>query len=292
MMDLVDLGLINYNEALKIQEELRGRRQREEVRDRLLLLEHSPVFTLGRRDCDEDIISPRETIASDGIDIIKTNRGGRITYHGPGQLVGYLICNLNEVVKSANIPPLCDRGREPTEGGWPRKCPEARAVGRKGRLGGVDLPPLTPPYTEILIQRLMKSGAGFRLKDPLEDKGGERGIKRFVFLIEELILRVIAEFGIEGCRDPEHPGIWVGCDKIAAIGLHVSRGITQHGFALNVDPNLDHYRHIIPCGIKARGVTSLGALLQKSPSMNDVKLSLITHAGSVFGANLKVNSRS
>lgn len=79
--------------------------------------------------------------------------------------------------------------------------------------------------------------------------------------------------------------------KIAAIGLHVSHGITQHGFALNVDPDLDHYRHIIPCGIKARGVTSMGALLREPPSMAAVRSGLIAHAGTVFGTTLKVNSR-
>jgi len=223
MIECIDLGHINYNEAMEIQRDLSLKRERAEIPDRLLLLEHPPVFTLGRRDCDEDIVSTRELIASDGIEIIKTDRGGRITYHGPGQLVGYFICNVNEIVKS--IPPLC-----------------------KGRLGGVDLPPLTPPY-----------------------KGGEHGIKRFVWLIEEILIRVLSDFGIKGHRDPDHPGVWVGKDKIAAIGLHVSRGITRHGFALNVSPDLGHYRHIIPCGIRQRGITSMEAILGRAPSLEEVK---------------------
>jgi lipoate-protein ligase B len=197
MIECVDLGLINYNEAWKVQEDLRLKRERGEISDRLLLLEHPPVFTLGKRDCDEDIVSARGLIAKDGIDIVKTNRGGRITYHGPGQLVGYFICSVNEI-----------------------------------------------------------------------------GVKRFVWLIEELLIGVLSGFGIEGNRDPEHPGIWVGKNKIAAIGLHVSRGITQHGFALNVNPDLNHYRHIIPCGIKARGVTSMEVLLGRSPSVEEVKKTL------------------
>ncbi len=214
MIDCFDLGLIGYSEAWRVQEDLRLKREKEEICDRLLLLEHPPVFTLGRRECDEDIVSTRELIAKDGIDIVKTNRGGRITYHGPGQLVGYFICNVNEVV---------------------RHC-------------------------------VIASGAK---QSP--------GIKGFVWFIEELLLRVLADFSVKGSRDPDHPGIWVGRDKIAAIGLHVSHGITQHGFALNVNPDLSHYRHIIPCGIKARGVTSLACLLEKAPSVDEVKHAIHAH---------------
>jgi len=236
MIECIDLGLIGYKESWQIQEDLRLKREKGETPDRLLLLEHPPVFTLGKRDCEDDITSTREVIAADGIDIVKTNRGGRITYHGPGQLVGYFICNVNEAVKSANIPPLC-----------------------KGRLGGVDLPPLTPPY-----------------------KGGVRGIKHFVYLIEELCLNVLSGFGIKGRRDPDHPGIWVGQSKIAAIGLHVSRGITQHGFALNVNPDLNHYRHIIACGIKGHGTTSMQVISGTSASIDRVKRSVRELAASVF----------
>lgn len=194
MMLCRDLGLIDYNEAWLIQERLRSEREKNVIPDTLLLLEHPPVFTLGKRDCPQDIISTPDEISKDGIEIIKTNRGGRVTYHGPGQLVGYFICSIDNV-----------------------------------------------------------------------------GVKRFVYEIEDLLIRVLADYGIKGDRDAKHPGIFVGKNKIAAIGLHVSKGITQHGFALNVSTNLDHYRHIIPCGIKDRGITSLEVLLRRIVPMDEVK---------------------
>jgi lipoyl(octanoyl) transferase len=210
-IDCHNLGLIDYRRAWEMQKELHARRANDEISDTLLLLEHPPVFTLGKRDCPEDIISSPDLIASDGIEIIKTERGGRITYHGPGQLVGYFICRVSEM----------------------------------------------------------------------------GGIKRFVFLIEELLLRVLADYDVKGGRDPAHPGIWVGKNKIAAIGLHVSRNITQHGFALNVNPDLDHYRHIVPCGIRDRGVTSLERLLNEAPSINEIKEKISLKIQDVFIAYLK-----
>lgn len=208
MIECVDLGLISYTEAWGIQEELRARRERGDICDRLLLLEHPPVLTLGKRECEEDIVSSPEAIAADGIGIVKANRGGRITYHGPGQLVGYFIFDVADV-----------------------------------------------------------------------------GVKRFVCLIEELLIQLLSDFGIQSHRDGEHPGVWVGRDKIAAIGLHVSRGITQHGFSLNVDPDLSHYRHIVPCGIRGRGVTSMKMLMGTCPAMDAVRTTLKTKLDGLFIKN-------
>ena len=236
MMECRDLGLISYHEAWQIQERLRDERVKGVIPDTILLLEHTPVFTLGKRDCPQDIVSTPETIASDGIEIIKTNRGGKVTYHGPGQLVCYFICSINTISS-----PL---------GG--EACPERS---RRGR-----------------------------------GEGG-RGIKRFVYLIEEVCLGILSDYGVKGTRDPEHPGIWIGKDKIAAIGLHVSKGITQHGFALNVSPNLDHYRHIVPCGIQDRGVTSLEAILGKTISISEVKDKTLPHIKKTFRHKVKVDSR-
>ena len=230
MIECVDLGLIDYQKAFGIQEELRSKRQRGEIADTVLLLEHPPVFTLGKRDCPQDIVSSAETIAQDGIEMVKTNRGGRVTYHGPGQLVGYFICNLRRI----------------------KSMPDTKSP----------------------------SGVRYRYYTTLEEKGG--GVKNFVHFIEELCLGVLSDYGIKGSRDSEHPGIWVGQDKIAAIGLHVHRDITQHGFALNVSCDLSHYRHIIPCGIKGRGVTSLETLLGYAPAMADVKDKLKKHIKRIY----------
>ncbi|MBI4211669.1 MAG: lipoyl(octanoyl) transferase LipB [Deltaproteobacteria bacterium] len=202
-----DLGIITYQDAWDLQEKLRAERLAGEIPDTLLLLEHPPVFTLGRRPCETDLLVPREVLQDAGIEVIQSNRGGRITYHGPGQLVGYFIFSLDSVKKS---------------------------------------------------------------------------VQEFVCAVEELCRLTIADFGVVGTRDQEHPGIWIGKNKIAAVGMHFSRGVSQHGFALNVNPNLMHYQYIIPCGIHDRGVASLESLLPESPSMNAVKERLQTHLREVF----------
>lgn len=199
MMDIkiLDLDLIPYIKAWEIQENFRQKRIAEEIPDHLLLVEHPPVFTIGKKDCDEDFCSSKSEIIADGIEIVKTNRGGRITYHGPGQLVGYFICKLNGL-----------------------------------------------------------------------------GVKEFVHNIEEVCIKTLSNFDIKSHRDNEHPGVWIGKNKIAAIGLHVTHGVTMHGFALNVNCDLAPYRHIIACGIRDCGVTSMAESKNGSVDMRDVKKTL------------------
>ncbi len=197
-MDIKDLGLIKYQKVWGLQQELHKKRIANEVPDTLLLLEHPPVFTLGKRDCSADILSTPEDIAADGIKIIQTNRGGKITYHGPGQLVCYFIFNIKQT-----------------------------------------------------------------------------GVKKFVWILEEACLQTLAEYGIQASRDQKNPGIWIENNKIAAVGLHVNNHVTQHGLALNVSCNLNHYQHIIACGINQRGQTSMHCLLNKKPAMSEVKQKMI-----------------
>lgn len=178
-------GCVPYPEAYALQEALHAARLRGEIPDTLLFLEHPPVFTTGRQDVAADWRLTPDDIRSRGIDIVSTNRGGRITYHGPGQLVGYFICDLN-----------------------------ARHV----------------------------------------------GVADFVRWIEEGLMAVVARYGIESHLDKAHPGVWVGTNKLAAIGLHVRHGVTLHGFALNVTTDLTPYAYCVPCGIQDRFVTSLNTL--------------------------------
>ena len=206
-MECRDLGVLPYAQAWKLQDELREARIAGRTGDQLLFVEHPPVFTFGRRDCSEDLLVPAEVIAKEGIEIIKTNRGGRITYHGPGQIVGYFICSLDSV---------------------------------------------------------------------------QMGVKEFVCAVEKLLIRTLADFEITATRDPEYPGVWVGRDKIAAIGLNFSHGVSQHGFALNVTPNFNHYQYIIPCGITDRGVTSMERVLGKVPSPHAIKERLTVNQQTVF----------
>ncbi|PIR20142.1 MAG: octanoyltransferase [Deltaproteobacteria bacterium CG11_big_fil_rev_8_21_14_0_20_47_16] len=183
---LLNKGPLPYQDAYALQESLHAERARSAIPDTLLLLEHAPVFTTGRQDVSHDWLLTQDEIRAHNIDIVNTNRGGRITYHGPGQLVGYFICDL----KNQSI-----------------------------------------------------------------------GVADFVHWVEEGLIGNLKSYGITATRDAENPGVWVGQQKIAAIGLHVKKGITLHGFALNVTTDLTPYTYCIPCGIQGKGVTSLSTLL-------------------------------
>lgn len=206
-----DLGTLPYAEALSLQQRLREKRLAGDIADQLLFLEHPPVITLGRKECHDDIVSPPDNLQRDGIEVVKTDRGGRSTYHGPGQLVGYAIVSI---------------------------------------------------------------------------RGFGMGVKEFVSAIEEVCVRALSDFGVKAARDPEHPGLWVGGNKIVAVGLSVTRGITMHGFALNVDCDLAPYRHIVACGIAGRGVTSMKRELGGAPERTSVNERIRAHVRTIFNCML------
>ena len=192
---LLHLGRIPYAEGLAIQQQVIAARKQNLIGDTLLLLEHPPVLTLGRNAHRSNVIVSDEFLSQHGIEIHEINRGGDVTYHGPGQLVGYPIVDLR--------------------GDWP---------GKKGpHLGPVD----------------------------------------YVRLVEEALIRACGDFGVMAQRIKGSTGVWtipggsVQEKKIAAIGVHVSQGVTSHGFALNVTTDLRDFGWIVPCGIADRGVTSL-----------------------------------
>ncbi|MEO6801962.1 MAG: lipoyl(octanoyl) transferase LipB [Granulicella sp.] len=192
---LLQLGRISYAEGLAVQARVVAARKAQEIGDTLLLMEHPPVLTLGRNAHRENVLLSDEELAARGVELHEINRGGDVTYHGPGQLVGYPIFDL--------------RGDLP---------------GKKGpHLGPVD----------------------------------------FVRLMEEALIRACAEFGVTTQRVCKRTGVWTIAGgsilekKVVAIGVHVSQGVTSHGFALNVSPDLRDYRWIVACGIADRGVTSL-----------------------------------
>ena len=194
-INLFHLGRVPYGEALAIQQQVIAARNQNLIADTLLLLEHPPVLTLGRNSVRSNVIASDEFLAQRGIELYEINRGGDVTYHGPGQLVGYPIIDL--------------RGDLP---------------GKKGpHLGPVD----------------------------------------YVRLLEEVLIRVCGDFGVMAQRIYKRTGVWTIAGgsilekKIAAIGVHVSQGITSHGFALNVTTDLRDFEWIVPCGITDRDVTSL-----------------------------------
>ncbi len=183
-LTIAELGLVGYKEALKLQEHLRDLRAADKVKDTLLLLEHNNVITIGRRGKYSNIKIPISFLEKEKVDIHEVTRGGDVTYHGPGQLVGYLIFDLR------------DHGRN---------------------------------------------------------------IRDFVWNIQEVFIRMLKNhFHIESSRgEGLYTGVWVGNEKITAIGLSVKRWVTMHGFAFNINTDLDNYKWINPCGITDKGVTSL-----------------------------------
>lgn len=196
------LGSISYEDGLALQARLVAERRAGAIPDTLLLLEHPPVITLGvkTRRGPNHIVATEETLADAGVTVHETGRGGDVTYHGPGQLVGY---------------PILD---------------------------------LAPDRKDVHI---------------------------YVRDIEEVLIRAAASFGIEAKRLPGLTGVWVGADgqeeKLAAIGVRISRWITSHGFALNVSTNLAHFNLIVPCGIVDRHVTSLEKLLGRTVTIGEAE---------------------
>jgi lipoate-protein ligase B len=208
------LGLTPYAEALVLQEELVARRKRDEIPDQLLLLEHPHVITLGRAANRANVLADDATRARLGVELFETGRGGDVTYHGPGQLVGYPI---------------------------------------------VKLP------------------------------SGHQDIRRYVRNIQEVLIRAARDFGVEAePRGGDFVGVWVGAEKLAAIGVRVSRWVTMHGFAFNVATDLNYFQLIIPCGIRGHGVTSLQKLLGRPVEMSAVVESVTRHFGEVFDREIVV----
>lgn len=179
-----DLGRMGYGEAYALQRELLDKRKRGEIPDQFLIVEHPHVITMGRNGRFENMLASEELLARSGISFFQTDRGGDVTYHGPGQIVGYPILDLRE---------------------W------------------------------------------------------KRDVVAYVRGIEQAIIDALAEFGIEGGRVEGATGVWVGEAKICAIGVHISRWVTSHGFALNVDTDLRYFQYIVPCGL-TKPVTSMRQL--------------------------------
>lgn len=205
-------GQIAYGEALAFQLACveRLRTGSPEAGGYLILLGHPPVITVGRSGTPDNILVPRERLRNEGIEVFDVSRGGDVTYHGPGQIVGYPII-------------------------------------------------------------------------PLNDHGGD--VHRYLRDLEWAIIRSLADFGIVSQRRPRYTGVWVGRDKIAAIGVAITRWVTYHGFALNVAPNLDHFALIRPCGITDGGVTSMEKLLGRAVDRAEVEKRLVGHFSEVFGFN-------
>lgn len=201
------LGRTRYADAWTLQQQAFDLRRSGLLGDVLLLNEHEHVYTIGKGGNDDHLLASDEELTRTGVDVFHIDRGGDITYHGPGQLVGYPILDLNTY--------------------------------------GTD-------------------------------------IHRYLRNLEELLIRALKDFGIEGQREQGMTGVWVKGEKIAALGVKVSRWITMHGFALNVNVDLSKFDRIIPCGIFHKGVTSMERLLGGALSMDDVARSVCEAFEEVF----------
>ena len=212
-LEIRRLGVTSYIDALELQKRLVEQRRAGEIDDVLLLVEHPPVLTLGVRGDGgrSHILVSEAELSARHIDVFETGRGGDITYHGPGQIVGYPIIDLNP-----------DR----------------------------------------------------------------RDVHKYVRDIEEVLIRVAADFGITAGRIPGLTGVWVGDEKLAAIGVRIQRWVTSHGFALNHTTDLSHFNLIVPCGIADRGVTSLERL-GCAASRFEVEDRIAAHFAEVFRRDLR-----
>jgi lipoyl(octanoyl) transferase len=242
LISVVQLGTVDYATGLRLQQQLVELRKAEKIRDVLLLLEHSPVITLGRNAKAANVIASPELLARRGVELFECDRGGDVTFHGPGQIVGYPIFDLRDF---------------------------AEPDGKRKTLGVVE----------------------------------------FVRRLEEVLIRTCADFAIPTKRVPGLTGVWTDAPsddahvetatsavrrseasppanaaeaKIAAIGVHISRFVTSHGFALNVNADLSFFKLIIPCGITSKPVTSMQQELGHSPNLNTVAESISRNFGTVF----------
>ena len=206
---LRELGRTDYGTALELQRQLIAERQQGLIPDQLLLLEHPHVITLGRNGKAANLLASGEVLSRAGIAFYPTDRGGDVTYHGPGQLVGYPIMDLRE---------------------W------------------------------------------------------QRDVGAYVRAVEQTIIDTLADYGISAGRIPKLTGVWVDDRKIAAIGVHISRWVTSHGFALNVSTDLSYFQYIVPCGL-TKPVTSMAALGVVA-SLHEVGQTLAAHFGRVFDCEM------
>jgi len=209
---IVNLGRTDYKQCWDLQQRLLERRVAGCVGDHLLLTEHNHVYTIGKSGDDDHLLANEEELRSKGVAVYHNDRGGDITYHGPGQLVGYPILDLNNY------------------------------------------------YLDL---------------------------HRYLRDLEDVIIQTLACYEVKATRDADYTGVWVGSDKVCAIGVKTSRWVTMHGFALNINTDLSHFGRIIPCGIFEKGVTSLKQLVGREVDLNEVGERVAMEFGRVFGSEMR-----
>ena len=241
---MIQLGTVDYATGLRLQQQLVALRKEEKIGDVLLLLEHSPVITLGRNAKAANVVASRELLAQRGVELFECDRGGDVTFHGLGQIVGYPIFDLRGYARGAP-----DAAVRPGEPGIRFDAPE-------------DI------WNSSTLRKTL-------------------GVIEFVRRIEEVLIRTCADFTIPTKRVPSLTGVWTESEsKLAAIGIHISRFVTSHGFALNVNTDLSYFDLIIPCGITSKPVTSMQQQLGRELNLKAVAESISRNFGVVFQSQI------
>lgn len=211
-LNILDLGKKDYKEVWDLQKVIHQKRIEGEISDTLIIVEHNPVITMGKSGKDDNLLMPFKKLEEKGINFYRIERGGDVTYHGPGQIVGYPIFNIRD---------------------------------------------------------------------------GLIGIKSFIKRIEDIIIATLKDFNIKGEKKEKMIGVWTESGKICSIGIAVKRWVSFHGFAFNVNTDLNHFDYIVPCGLKNVTMTSMQKISNKSVSMDDVKKSIIDNFGKLFNRETK-----
>ncbi len=204
---VLNLGVEAYRPVLELQHRIVAAKKEGWPYDVLLLLEHEPVYTLGRHADESYILADRALLAEQGIDVIRVERGGEVTYHGPGQIVGYPILDLSHFRKD---------------------------------------------------------------------------IRWYIGAMGDVIIRTLADYGIHGEFDPKYPGVWTSGGKICAVGVKNERWIMYHGFAMNIDPNMEHWKWIVACGLVGKSVATLKGELGWLPPADEVRQRIVSHFEEVY----------
>lgn len=243
VISVVQLGCVDYASGLRLQQKLVELRKAGQIGDVLLLLEHTPVVTLGRNAKAANVLLSPEQLALRGVEVFETNRGGDVTFHGPGQLVGYPIFDLRGIERSQVTGLRSQEIRSQVPGVGSQEEPARKT------LGAVD----------------------------------------YVRCLEEVLIRTCGDFGIPTKRVAGLTGVWTEQEpeaKIAAIGVHISRGVTSHGFALNVNTDLSYFDLIVPCGITSKPVTSMQKELRREVDLNAAAEAVSRTFGTVFASQM------
>ena len=281
MISLVQLGTVDYATALRLQQQLVDLRKQEKIGDVLLLLEHSPVITLGRNAKAANVIASPDLLAQRGVELFECDRGGDVTFHGPGQIVGYPIFDLR---------------------GYTRGAADASSAQRK-HLGAVD-------FVRRLEEVLIRTCADFAIPtkrvpgltgvwtDPQsgsspilsfraeENDSQNRSLESRNRLSDDAATSYVGTAASAVQQSAASPSASTAEAKLAAIGVHISRFVTSHGFALNVNTDLSYFNLIIPCGITAKPVTSMQQELGNPLDLNAVAASISRNFGTVFSSRM------